>query len=573
MNRIIRCEVENEFIRGAGVVIGAAGSHDDVELELRFSPVWEGTAKKIVWFDALGENAVVTSLGTDLLLPGEPETYRVRVPHEAKAVEGDMLLTIRGVNVTGQTETRAVVAATAPFRVLPALWDPLAVESSEPSASVSDQLRQEIESIKSDIVDAAKAADALEESQAAQAAAETAQAGAETAQKAAEAAKTAAVTAKAGAESAALEAAESAQTAKQYSGKPPIIQTGTWWTWNAAAQKYEDTGNQARGQRGETGAKGDTGSTGPQGVQGTAGAQGPKGDKGDQGETGPAGPQGVTGATGSQGPRGPAGADGRSFTVKGVYTTLAALLTAHPTGTAGDAYAVGTAENNTVYLWDVDQQAWTDVGPIQGPAGPQGAAGPTGPAGPQGIQGNTGPAGPQGPQGIQGQKGDTGAQGPKGDTGATGPQGPAGATGPAGEPGADGKNGKSAYQMASEAGYIGTEVAFAQSLAKLSEIPWVIGSYVGTITTEGDAQEINLGFRPAMLIIGSTTNSNYAFGLAFFYRGYTCVLGGVADKGGTFTQTSELTLTTTGFKVTRLNMTGSSLAKLNAKYMYFALKP
>lgn len=171
-NRIIRCAVENEFIRGAGVVIGAAGSHDDVELELSFSPMWEGTSKKIVWFDALNEQTVVTALTTNLLVPGNDNLYRVPVPGEAKAVEGDMKITIRGANVTGTTETRAVVAATACFKVLPALWDPLAVESGEPSASVSDQLQQELEDIKGDIVDAAKAADALEQTEAARDAAQ-----------------------------------------------------------------------------------------------------------------------------------------------------------------------------------------------------------------------------------------------------------------------------------------------------------------------------------------------------------------------------------------------------------------
>lgn len=165
MNRVIPCEVRNEFISGAGQVIGAAGSHNDVELELSFSPVWAGTVKKIVWFDALGEKTVVTALGTNLLVPGQLEVYRVKVPPEAKAVEGDMRLTIRGVNVKNGVESRAVVAATACFRVLPALWDPLAVESTDVPASQADQLRQEIEAIKEDIVDAALAADALEQAQ------------------------------------------------------------------------------------------------------------------------------------------------------------------------------------------------------------------------------------------------------------------------------------------------------------------------------------------------------------------------------------------------------------------------
>lgn len=42
-------------------------------------------------------------------------------------------------------------------------------------------------------------------------------------------------------------AAKSEQEAKEYSGKPPIIQDGRWWTWNATQQKYIDTGKTARG--------------------------------------------------------------------------------------------------------------------------------------------------------------------------------------------------------------------------------------------------------------------------------------------------------------------------------------
>lgn len=291
MNRIIRCQVENEFIRGAGQVIGAAGSHDDVDLELSFSPVWAGTAKKIVWFDALGENTVITALGTDLLIPSELETYRVSVPAEAKAVEGDMRLTIRGVNVEDGVETRAVVAATAAFRVLPALWDPLAGESGDVTASQADQLRQEIEAIKENIADAAKASSALAQTQkaaeeakqsaldagsdrvraegardraedaknraeragegalSAQAAAEAARADTLAASRDAEAAKAAAFFAaeesKSSAQSAgqaASYAAASARAAIQHSGRPPQPMGGTWWLWDAERQEYVNSG-------------------------------------------------------------------------------------------------------------------------------------------------------------------------------------------------------------------------------------------------------------------------------------------------------------------------------------------
>ena len=63
------------------------------------------------------------------------------------------------------------------------------------------------------------------------------------------------------------------------------------------------------------------------------------------------------------------GADGASFVIRGLYATLAELEAAYPAGAGGDAYAVGTAQSNTTYLWDVDRGAWTDVGSIKGDKG------------------------------------------------------------------------------------------------------------------------------------------------------------------------------------------------------------
>ena len=84
------------------------------------------------------------------------------------------------------------------------------------------------------------------------------------------------------------------------------------------------------------------------------------------------------------------------------------------------------------------------------------------------TKGETGPQGPQGergPQGEQGEQGATGPQGPKGDTGATGPQGPKGATGetgPQGPQGVQGVAGYSAYEIAVQHGYTGTEAEYNQ---------------------------------------------------------------------------------------------------------------
>ena len=302
----------------------------------------------------------------------------------------------------------------------------------------------------------------------------------------------------AGAQESADQAAQSSRIAQEYSGKPPIIQTGTWWTWNADTKAYVDTGKQTRGAQGETGPQGaqgpkgnqgDTGERGPQGEQGLQGETGatgpigPQGLKGDKGDTGPIGPQGKQGIqgpkgekgeTGAQGPIGPtgpkgekgdAGKDGTSFTLKGRYDTLAALEAAHPSGNPGDAYAVGSADDNTVYIWS-ERGTWEVVGKLQGPQGEKGDQGPTGPQGPKGETGPTGPQGPKGEAGTDGAsayalaaqagfagtqeewlaslKGDTGAQGLKGDTGAkgeAGPKGDPGPQGPKGDTGAQGEQG------------------------------------------------------------------------------------------------------------------------------------
>lgn len=94
------------------------------------------------------------------------------------------------------------------------------------------------------------------EAKASENAAMVAKTAAEFAKEDAEAAKEAAQTAKTAAESArdaasadadnatqaASDAAASALSAQQYSGKPPKPQDGTWWIWDAAQQKYLDSG-------------------------------------------------------------------------------------------------------------------------------------------------------------------------------------------------------------------------------------------------------------------------------------------------------------------------------------------
>ncbi len=112
-----------------------------------------------------------------------------------------------------------------------------------------------------------------------------------------------------------------------------------------------------------------------------------------------------------------------SLSVLGLYATLEELESAHPAGVAGDAYAVGTATDNLIYIWDVISASWQSIGSLKGPQGergepgPQGIQGEIGPEGPKGETGQIGPQGPQGETGPEGPQGETGPQGPKGDTG------------------------------------------------------------------------------------------------------------------------------------------------------------
>ena len=256
----------------------------------------------------------------------------------------------------------------------------------------------------------------------------------------------------------------------------------------------------AQGERGEKGDKGDAGKPGEAGKAATiavgtveTGKPGteasvtntgtesaavlhfviPRGAKGEQGERGLQGERGETGAKGDTGAQGEPGKDGTSFKVLGLYASLSALQAAHPTGNSGDAWAVGTSEANSIYLWDAEKAQWENIGSIKGQKGEKGDPGERGEQGVQGVQGEVGATGAQGEQGIQGVPGEKGTDGvsptvaikaitgghkvsitdisgtqsfdvlngTKGEQGVQGIPGEAGAKGDTGEKGADGAKG------------------------------------------------------------------------------------------------------------------------------------
>jgi hypothetical protein len=177
-----------------------------------------------------------------------------------------------------------------------------------------------------------------------------------------------------------------------------------------------------KGDKGNTGEKGATGERGPQGLQGERGLQGVQGEKGEPGIQGPVGPkgeqgeqgiQGIQGPQGEPGPQGPKGDTGSGLNIKGELDSESQLP---QEGVSGDAWLI--SGNLYVYVGEngnvESNPKWSNVGSIQGPAGPQG---PVGSKGEQGEPGPKGEPGADGAPGIQGPKGDPGEKGEKGDPG------------------------------------------------------------------------------------------------------------------------------------------------------------
>lgn len=148
-----------------------------------------------------------------------------------------------------------------------------------------------------------------------------------------------------------------------------------------------------------------------------------------------------------RGETGPQGEPGHDFIIRGYYPTLETLITEVTFPAPGDAYGVGEAAPQDIYVWDGDHSVWVNNGSLQGPEGPQGQ---------QGIQG------PEGKSAYQLAL-ESGFVGTKEEwlaslVGQAGPEGPEGKRGP------EGPEGKSAYEVALANGFIGTEEEWLASL-------------------------------------------------------------------------------------------------------------
>ena len=109
----------------------------------------------------------------------------------------------------------------------------------------------------------------------------------------------------------------------------------------------------------------------------------------------------------------------------------------------------GNPSNNDILYYDASDQVWSPAPPPIAEKGDKGDKGEPGLPGAQGPSGVPGVQGPQGPRGYNGQDGEQGEEGPEG------PQGPIGPTGAPGD---------SAYDVAVNNGFAGSEADWLLSL-------------------------------------------------------------------------------------------------------------
>ena len=145
-NRIITAAVTGETIKLSNKTAGAAGSFNAVSLSLTFDSAWDGTTKKLYFFDAYGNNAVYRLLTTELLVDG---AYIVPIPAEPLAYAGEMTITIRGIDFAtdGTTAERIIMSASTTMKVLSAIAPASDVAPVEPTPTQAEQLLASVNSV------------------------------------------------------------------------------------------------------------------------------------------------------------------------------------------------------------------------------------------------------------------------------------------------------------------------------------------------------------------------------------------------------------------------------------------
>ena len=248
MDRVIDIKVGGNHLTKDGKVAGVVGEGNVTNLRISFDDGWNGYAKTVTFFDALGGNPVKRLLTVDLMenVAESTEIYLVPIPAEPLAVVGTMSFVIDGY-IDGKRQ-RSIEGK------LEVKYAPNTDNAGEPIDPTPDQIEQmqgQYEAVMGKIQDAyvhrneaeAFAGDAKASKEQAEGFANFAGGQAQNAMNAYADASREAQKAKESAE----DAEESATKAENALGKTNYIgANGNWYAWDSIKNEFYDTGVRAQ---------------------------------------------------------------------------------------------------------------------------------------------------------------------------------------------------------------------------------------------------------------------------------------------------------------------------------------
>lgn len=234
MDRIINVKVGGNYLSKDNKNAGVRGEGNVTMLRITFDEGWDGYAKTVTFWDALGGNPVKRTLTADLIenITEDIRVYLVPIPAEPMAEAGMLTFVIDGY-LEGKRQRS--IADKLVVKDSPETDN--AEEPADPTPTQAEQLQGQIDKFMDDVQMAVIARD---ETKSYRDEAE------EFSQKATENATSAEINAKITVEKA-TEAVESALKAETAVGKTSYIgANGNWYAWDSKISAFYDTGVKAQ---------------------------------------------------------------------------------------------------------------------------------------------------------------------------------------------------------------------------------------------------------------------------------------------------------------------------------------
>ncbi len=164
MDRLIEVRVNGHHLTKDNNKAGVQHESNATVLRITFDDGWDGFAKTVTFWDALGGNPTKVVLISNLLedITVSTRVYLVKIPGEAMAEAGKCTFVIDGY-VDGKRQR----SLSDELVVYPAPYADDADEPADPTPTQAEQLQGQIDTLMDSVRKAALAADAVEEAQAA----------------------------------------------------------------------------------------------------------------------------------------------------------------------------------------------------------------------------------------------------------------------------------------------------------------------------------------------------------------------------------------------------------------------